>query len=272
MANKRKRPSKAAGPAKRAKSQNTDERRVGHPVLKHYYQNVLTLRDYVTSRLATSANGLGTKIREIKSHHLNDVGHLLDSVIVGVNENAYSVRQCRAQDLAAFSQQLPCSTLGSNADPGVALQLEVIDFVIWLQFRRRPPPYKPQHLLCHGFERASAAGQNGQRLSIVPGIPGIVCQYPNPHIETVTGKPWCKLLSLLGRGGDLIMVDLLLDCGLFVPAMDGIHGFRQLSGKKETLPATKSIGVIDLSQGRLSQQCQLSNPRRKFTTPDLSQW
>jgi hypothetical protein len=233
MAKKRKRPSKAGSPAKRVKLQCADEKRVDYPVLRHYYQKVLTLRDYVASRLTSSATGLATKIQQIQSHDQNDVGQLLDSVIVGVNDSAYSLRQCRVQDLAAFSQQLPCSTLGSNADPGTALQLEVVDFVIWLQFRRRPPPLRPQHLLCHGFERASAAGQDGQKLSVVPGIPGVLCQYPNPHVETVTNKPWCKLLSMLGKGGDLIMVDLLLDCGLFLPAMDGIHSFRQISGEKD---------------------------------------
>jgi hypothetical protein len=235
MTKKRKRPSKAGGPAKRAKLQDNPERRVDHPVLRHYYQQLFTLRDYVTFRLTTSAAGLASKIGEIKSKNQNDVGHLLDSVLVGVNGSAYSARQCRAQDLAAFSQHLPSSTLGSNADPGAALQLEVVDFVIWLQFRRRPPPYKPQHLLCSGFERASATSHNGQRLSVVSGIPGIMRQYSNPHVETVTNKAWCTLLSLLGRGGDLIMVDLLLDCGLFVPAMDGINGFCQLSGETHIL-------------------------------------
>jgi hypothetical protein len=237
MARKRKRPSQTGAPAKRTKLHDVAANNVHHPVLKHYYESVLSLRDFVTSRIAASATALATKIQEIKSGDENDVGYILDSVIVGVNDNASSLRQCRAQDLAAFSQNLPSSTLGSNADPGAGLQLEVIDFIIWLLFRRRPPPLKPQHLLCQGFERASAAGQNGLNLSVAPGIPGIMCHYPNPHVETVTGRPWCSLLSLLGRGGDLIMVDLLLDCGLFVPALDGIHGLRQLSGKKKIFNA-----------------------------------
>jgi len=109
---------------------------------------------------------------------------------------------------------------------------QILDFVIWLLFRRRPPPFKPQHLLCHGFERASAAGQHGLDLSAAPGIPGIVCHFPNPHVETVTSPAWCKLLSLLGKGGDMIMVDLLLECALFVPALDGIHSLRQVSGNR----------------------------------------
>jgi hypothetical protein len=233
MAKKRNCPSRSTQPSKRTKLHSPDANTVDHPVLKHYYQKVLSLRGYILA-CVTSAT-LAQRIRDIPSHHQNDVGHLLDSVVVGVDEGTSFSRQCRAQDLAAFSQQLPSSTLGGNADPGAALQLEVIDFVIWLQFRRRIPPSKPQHMLCQGFERASVAGHNGLDLSVAPGIPGIMSHYPNPHIETLTSMAWCKLLSLLGRGGDLIMVDLLLDCGVFVPALDGIHGLRQLSGKKNKL-------------------------------------
>src|ERR1019366_9672705 len=79
---------------------------------------------------------------------------------------------------------------------------QIVNFVIWSLFRRQQS--MPEHLLCQGFERASS--HNTMR----SGIPGIICQFPNSHAETLTGPDWCRLLSAMGKGGDIFMVDLLL--------------------------------------------------------------
>lgn len=42
--------------------------------------------------------------------------------------------------------------------------------------------------------------------------------------------PWPKILALLGKEGERAMVDLILDCGIFL-AIEGCHGvYSQLSG------------------------------------------
>lgn len=252
-------------PAKRPKLETSIDKvnstdNYGHPVLKHYFEKVLTLREHLVSRLSTPRVELAQRFAEFGPLDRPEIASLLDSVTVGVKTNP-SPRHTRAQDIAVFSQHLPASTLGSNSDPGARQQIEVsqplgsrnplfplhinfipwkglanqiqqvVDFVIWLLFRRGSPGSKPQHLLCYGFERASAAAEDGPKCDAGPCIPGIVCQFSNPHVVTLTGNIWCELLPLLGRGGDLIMIDLLVDCGLFVAAQDGVNGLRQISGK-----------------------------------------
>jgi len=127
-----------------------------------------------------------------------------------------------------WSQQQPQSTLGHGSACDPSLQIEVIDFVVWLLFRRFKASGRPSHLLCQGFERASGGGKSLNMVA-ASSIPGIVCQFPNQTIEEVTSPVWCQLLSLLGRGGDLVMIDLLVDCALFAPGSDQ-DGLQQLSG------------------------------------------
>jgi hypothetical protein len=212
-----------------------------HPVLKYYFRNVLTLREYLISQLALTKSPRGEYVAQFgkaanpqTTTQANIIGNLLDTAIVGFNDvkNRSSLHERRAQELVVFTQQLPSSTLGSNTDPGGSLQIEAVYFLIWLLFRRHQPPAKPQHLLCQGFERlSSATAQNGIKENAVAGIPGVVYQYANKHVQTLTNSTWCSLLSLLGRGGDLIMVDLLLECCLFIPVVDGSKCLSQLSGK-----------------------------------------
>jgi len=206
--------------------------RVNHPVLRCYYKEVVTLRTYLCKlnhrishrRRDTILKAAGSDKSE------NELSKLLDSTLVAFNflSNHTHSQDDRSHDLALFSQQQPQSTLGHGSACDSSLLLEVIDFVVWLLFRRCKTSGRPSHLLCQGFERASGAGKS---LSMVAAssIPGIVCQFPNQTIEEVTSPVWCQLLSLLGRGGDFVMVDLLVDCALFIPA-SGQDGLQQLSG------------------------------------------
>ena len=120
---------------------------------------------------------------------------------------------------------------------------KTVDFVIWLLFKRHSSSYRPPHLLCHGFQRASVRGQNGLALSAAPGIPGILPHYPNSYVETIKGHLWCRVHSLLGQGGDRIMMDLLLDCGIFCCLDEESRNYYQLSGQ------SCIIALLHLSNG-----------------------
>lgn len=250
MGSKRKRPGKQSGQhsisTKKLHFGNSaisDEQEypcANHPVLKHYFRHVLTLREYIVLQLALTKDPRADYISQYgesadpeKNHRFKTIQTLLDTSIVGFNhvKTRPSLHERRAKDLAVFTQQLPSSTLGNNTDPGDSLQIEAVYFVIWLLFRRHQPPTKPQHLLCQGFERLSGTtAQNGIKENAIAGIPGVVYQHANKHVQALTSSAWCSLLSLLGRGGDLIMVDLLLESCLFVPVMDGAKTLSQLSG------------------------------------------
>ncbi len=68
-------------------------------------------------------------------------------------------------------------------------------------------------------------------LSTAVAIPGVVSHYPNDHVNTLKGSVWTRLLSLLGKEADRLMLDLILDHDIFVPVANGSGNYYQLSGE-----------------------------------------
>jgi telomerase reverse transcriptase len=44
-------------------------------------------------------------------------------------------------------------------------------------------------------------------------------------------SPWPQILALMGKEGQRMMIDLILDCGIFVAIESGNGNYFQLSGK-----------------------------------------
>ncbi len=86
------------------------------------------------------------------------------------------------------------------------------------------------HLLCHGYRRASAPQQPNEEHCVLAHIYGTVSHYPNSHVSAMKNETWTDVFGLLGKGGDWIMRDLVLDCGVFVPVDSGRGNYYQLSG------------------------------------------
>lgn len=86
------------------------------------------------------------------------------------------------------------------------------------------------HLLCHGYRRASAPQQPNEEYCVLAHIYGTVSHYPNSHVSTMKNETWTDVFGLLGKGGDWIMRDLVLDCGVFVLVDSGRGNYYQLSG------------------------------------------
>jgi hypothetical protein len=61
-------------------------------------------------------------------------------------------------------------------------------------------------------------------------IPGLVERHLNSYIRTLKEPAWCRLHALLGQGGDRIMMDILLECSIFLPIETSIGNYYQLSG------------------------------------------
>ena len=100
--------------------------------------------------------------------------------------------------------------------------------MIWRLFKRSTF-FKPSHLLCHGFQRSSTHGRPGPQ-PYRHCIPGLVSHHRNSYVETLKGPLWCRLHALLGPGGDLIIMDMLTDCGIFSPVQGERGNYVQLSG------------------------------------------
>lgn len=62
-------------------------------------------------------------------------------------------------------------------------------------------------------------------------IPGVVSIYPNSHVTDMKAWPWPQVLALTGREGEKTMIDLLLDCGIFLLVEAGLGTYHQISGK-----------------------------------------
>jgi telomerase reverse transcriptase len=71
---------------------------------------------------------------------------------------------------------------------------------------------------------------------VAAGIRGLSCLYPNSHVTTLKSSAWRDLLQLLGRDGEKVMLDLILESGIFARVDVGKENYYQLSGTKETSP------------------------------------
>ena len=97
----------------------------------------------------------------------------------------------------------------------------------------------------------------------VSGIPGVISHFPNCHVATIRGSLWSALLKLIGKEGERIMLDLLLECGIFLPIEKGENNFYQLSGKH--------VGFLNLTVYLMFRRCR--NPVARFTTAcNITYW
>ena len=131
MKRKRKQKSGVVAPTKKRKmgeriveATNTD---VSHPVLSSYFARTLTLRQYLLEHAPNLGDDRRASLAGTAAVKLHpDLADLLDRVLVASNQvpDARS-RDVRAQDLVAFTQQVPQSTIGKGLVPEASLQNEV---------------------------------------------------------------------------------------------------------------------------------------------------
>lgn len=63
-------------------------------------------------------------------------------------------------------------------------------------------------------------------------MPGIIQDSPNALVSMMKEMPWTKILAAMGNEGEKTMIDLIMDCGIFVPVVGGQGNYFQLSGEK----------------------------------------
>ncbi|KAI4182459.1 MAG: hypothetical protein LQ348_004847 [Seirophora lacunosa] len=154
---------------------------------------------------------------------------LLDRTLICRKANEHRVPfETREQGFRTFSQRNDAVDESSLLE-GNTPQSDVVDFAIWSLFHRKcRNPHKPAHILCHGYQRTNAPFADDDQTAL-PGIPGVVLHYPNSHVGTLKSRPWSDLLNLLGKDGEQIMLDLLLDCSVYVAVERGQGNYYQLS-------------------------------------------
>ncbi|KAF1929540.1 uncharacterized protein M421DRAFT_4010 [Didymella exigua CBS 183.55] len=280
---KRKRTPHAGGPRKKAhpvdQSASATPAAIEQPVLQRFYPRLLTLRHYLLSVLPKSSRNRHRRLahlgRPIASNRAastsepdGELAQLLDSTVIGecrtakINDQEQLVRD-RIRDIETFTQQLSPAVSGGTFEPGYFKQAEIVDFVIWRLFKRSSS-HKLSHLLCHGFERSASTYRRNDGHGADPSsIPGVVARRPNSHVLALKGPLWCRLLAVLGEGGDRWMMDMLTDCAIFYPVGGKASNYYQLSGPPmfdlEPIPASKTTVTQAHPQG--GPASMLAEPR-----------
>ena len=110
--------------------------------------------------------------------------------------------------------------------------IQIVDFAIWAMMSKVSGSNgRFQHLLCQGY-RKDITARSVHRDEMTPcAIPGVISTYPNNHVAAMKASPWPEILALMGREGERMMIDLILDCGIFMSIASGQGSYHQLSGK-----------------------------------------
>ncbi|KAF7196012.1 Telomerase reverse transcriptase [Pseudocercospora fuligena] len=229
---KRKRQSREAQRAKkRAKTESDSFCRPTHPLLQQYYPEVVTLRQYLASRLSKKRRRrLQQYGRDATTPSVTELSHLLDSVLVGTSKHVQvDDSSFLEEDITLFTQQVSDADTSLHLTPGHFKQSEIVDFVIWALFKRQTGNFRPQHVLCQNYQRFVTAHDEEPGPEIVHGIPGIYSNGPHENVEILKGPPWEALPGLLGRAAERVIGDMLIGCGIF-QSVEGSSNFIQISG------------------------------------------
>ena len=248
MMGKRKRSRPSHEDHKRARIEKHTVTPVKHPALDLYYRNILTLRDYLLSKLPATSKARRRKIVSVLPdraplHHHDEgpstlsperhrLSKLLNNTLVcTVHEQTPRPEYARIKDFEAFSQHAS-PTAASSVGGSTSSLADLVDFAIWTLFHKiHCHAHRPPHMLCHGFQRARNPRQTNEDHCAIAGIPGIVSRYPNANVNELKGSSWTEILGFLGKEGDRIMLDMILDCGIFLAGDEGLGNYYQLTGK-----------------------------------------
>ncbi|OQO08842.1 hypothetical protein B0A48_05732 [Cryoendolithus antarcticus] len=240
---KRGRPAGSQPSAKRQRSTRTDLG-VSHdpnyptkPLLAQYYSEVHSLRTCLVSRLPKSSKKRRRRLLQYGRDNApssasifdTELASLLDTTIVGTSEQvAVATLADVENEISVFTQQLTETDISVLSNTGSLQQSEIVDLTVWRLFKRDSGGRRPAHLLCLGFQRSPLAA-NGDEVPAAAGIPGVYLCGPTRFASQLRAPPWTGLCDLLGRGGDRIISELLMYCGLFSP-INGSSNVMQICG------------------------------------------
>ncbi|KAG9231545.1 hypothetical protein BJ875DRAFT_115307 [Amylocarpus encephaloides] len=246
---KRKRPNNTVDSnEKRQKISGTRRRRpnpkdsvIKQALLAQFYPQVFTLREYLLSKLPTPSKIRRKKILSVGvcgtsgAIENEELAAYLDRTLVGVSRGGEGIPGDRWRHWNTFSQKADesMSTLINLNAVGRYSQSEIVDFAIWLLFSKNAGAGhggRVHHLLCQGYQKHASSHMVNRDENFTSAIPGIVSTYPNGHVTSMKTAPWPQILLLVGTEGERAMVDLILDCGVFVEVGDGRGIYHQLCG------------------------------------------
>ncbi|KAM3433002.1 hypothetical protein MY4824_006262 [Beauveria thailandica] len=199
-------------------------------LLDIFYPHCASLRRYILASLPQASRLRRRKIESLGSNPdrctiEKDLCQLLDSTLVCYRQLTPEASDNRWEQWLSFSQKGEDSSVSLTGTSPIYSQAEIVDFVIWLLFSRDKSSFSgPKHLLCDGYRR------NANQKADLENIPGVFIRYPNDQVASLKASPWPQLLALLGQSGEKIMINMLVDCSIFVAIEPGWNNFYQISG------------------------------------------
>jgi telomerase reverse transcriptase len=141
----------------------------------------------------------------------------------------------------------------------------MVDYVVWLLFSREKTKRWPKHLLCDGYRKQ--ARTDGAQAT---GFTGLYEHYPNHRVRALKGDPWPQVFMLLGKEGDRIMLDLLVDCAIFEPVKAGKDNLYQLSGSPLHELQPMAVAAAQTSVERRPAEITLARNRMLYARATLN--
>ncbi|KAF5699219.1 telomerase reverse transcriptase [Fusarium globosum] len=234
MENQRKRKLETIVASERQKRAKLLERiPVRRDLLERHYSRVTSLREYVLSQLPHGSRLRRKKVASIgEANNAREIektlSRLLDTSLVCFAYQEADNDDTRWEQWLAFSQREDESyvSLSDGISGSIFSQNEIVDFVVWRLFSREVQVgRRPKHLLCDGFRKS--AGPDDQGTTTIPGLFNL---FPNSNVEALRENPWPQLLALLGRAGEKIMINLLVDASIYLEVEAGFNNYYQLTG------------------------------------------
>ena len=189
---------------------------------------------------------------EVDDPEQNALGKLLDGVLIGWSKEphikgkatgdpkAVPINSLQTEFEAYESQmsQRRVPNRNSNASQDWHLmQSDLVDFAI-IQLFKIHRSFYPPHRLCDGYLRNHVYDGGGpahigvgDAVGTRLGMSNVIIKSPNENVKVLKGKVWEDLLKLLGKGADGVVLELLIECGIFTPLEGGRHCYYQLSGE-----------------------------------------
>ncbi|KAF5723392.1 telomerase reverse transcriptase [Fusarium mundagurra] len=206
---------------------------VRRDLLERHYTRVTSLREYVLSQLPHGSRIRRKKVASIgEANDARDIektlSRLLDTSLVCFAHEEADNDDTRWEQWLAFSQREDESyvSLSDGIAGSIFSQNEIVDFVVWRLFSREVQlGRRPKHLLCDGFRKSAGPDDQGTTT-----IPGLFSLFPNSNVEALRENPWPQLLALLGRAGEKIMINLLVDASIYLELEAGFNNYYQLTG------------------------------------------
>ncbi|KAI4731927.1 hypothetical protein E4T49_00185 [Aureobasidium sp. EXF-10728] len=238
---KRKRSNReASGAVKRTKiSSGAIDRDPQHTpsILRLYYPQVLSLREYLL-QAKTSKNRrrliLNYGFDTAKSSQESDpeLAKLLDTILVGCHDvkKEEDDNIDYQNDLSMFSTQVSESTAKSSGSQAQLPFAEIVEFVIWRLFRQHTSGHRPPYVLCHGYYYDGLGDVRTLTKGNAEDDHEDSLLDRNEHVDRLKGAGWTGLTKLVGAKGTVTLIQLLQNCGVFMPLEGGRNNFIQISG------------------------------------------